>query len=58
MADGIEVEQMVESRPKKVNFLTTAVKKLLSGEFLSHIAVDFYACFVACGLCDAHLQRL
>lgn len=53
MADGIEVEQMVESRPKKVNFFYDKKKKLLYGEFLSFSLSPcswFYACLKACGL--------
>lgn len=46
MADGIEVEQMVESRPKKVNIFKAQL-----------YPASFSRIFSACGPRDAHFQR-
>lgn len=45
MADGIEVEQMVESRPKKVNiFSSLATAEHYPAEFLLHVVASIWAC--------------
>jgi hypothetical protein len=46
MADGIEVEQMVESRPKKVNISQSFLA--LSAASFSRVAME--TVFSACGL--------
>lgn len=46
MADGIEVEQMIESRPKKVNIFTAQLYPASFSRIIS-----------ACGPRDAHFQR-